>query len=122
MRSLVLVKFLAVSLLTAFLFGGLLPPATAASIAPHSCQSITIAHGAQTVVASHPCPDRPTKAPMSGDCARMIECSVGFAPGIPEPTRGDMISEGDEPIYWVSASMLDGRTVPPDLSPPIALI
>lgn len=121
-RSLILVKFLTVLLLIAFLLGGPLPPAMAASIAPHPCQSITIAHGAHIVVSSHACPDTPMKASMSGNCVGMIGCSIGSVFGIPEPTRGHIICEGDESIYWMSVSLLAGRTVPPDLSPPIALI
>lgn len=119
-RGLISAKFIAVLLLMALL-SSLLPRAMAASVAHHPCQSITVAHGTHAVAANHPCPDTPRKAPMSGDCLRMIECSVVSAFGTPESIRGQIVSEGDESVYWMSVSLLAGRTVPPDLFPPIAI-
>lgn len=121
-RRLIVVKFIAVSLLSTILLGGTLPRAMTASIVRDPCQTAMVASWPHATATSRVCSGTLTKAPMPGDCAKMLECAVGSAFGIPHPASGLVVREGNGPVYWAGISLLAGRAVPPDLSPPILLV
>ncbi len=107
--------------------GTALPASGLAVLQAGECQVGMIVQapsGAQINVASpnQACPDRPGKPHIPADCAQMAGCLAGSVSPISEADAPPVIYEGAGTAYWVIAPALAGRTPPPDLSPPIALI
>lgn len=119
MRGLVLVKMVAMLLATALLLGAA-AQAMPAMAAVGSCRTAGAAPGSDMTATCHACPAAPANAPMPGDCVWMAGCPAGAAFDIPASAAGPAIAERRAPTYWVTVVAPDGRTIAPELLPPIA--